>query len=31
MKHIDAMVFIAGAMAGGIGVAIAVLFLVWVL
>jgi|688.fasta_scaffold2392584_2 hypothetical protein len=30
-KHTDAVVFIAGAMAGGIGTATAVLFLVWVL
>jgi len=31
MRHIDAMVFVAGAMAGGIGAAIAILFLVWLL
>jgi hypothetical protein len=31
MKYIDGMVFIAGAAAGGIGVAIAVLFIVWIL
>jgi hypothetical protein len=31
MKHIDSMVFMAGAIAGGIGTAAAVLFLVWVL